>query len=74
LTRSSKSESDIKSNQIVLDPNRKKRKYQTKSNQIRKKYKSNMHGIVVPPRLPQLAPRFFDSLLQIRIGYQIKSF
>jgi hypothetical protein len=69
LTRSSKSESDIKSNQIVLDPNQKKENIKPNQIKTEKKYKSNMQGIVVPPRPPQLAPRFFDSLLQNRTGY-----
>jgi hypothetical protein len=71
LTRSSKSESVIKSNRSKSKSE--KTKYQTKSNEIGKKCKSNTQGIVVPPRFALIVPGFFDSLLWIRTGYQIKS-
>jgi len=72
-----------KSNQTVLNPNRKKqisnqinlieKNYQTKSNEI-KKYKLNTLDIVVPrPILLTSTLVFFASLHQIKIRYQIKS-
>jgi len=50
LTRSSKSESDIKSNQIVLNLNREKENVKPNQMKLRKKYKLNTLGSVVPPR------------------------
>jgi hypothetical protein len=75
LTRSSKTEPVMRlSNQIVLNPNQKKQNI--KPNQMKsEKSTSQIHRVSsYHPVLLCSSLDFFDSLLWIRIGYQIKSF